>query len=127
MSKRVCILGAGRQGTAAGYDLMRFLPDCDLTFADIDIKQAVRASERIEKLLGKKTSSVQIDLMNSSELSDFLLPFDIFLSSVPYKFNIYLTDIAINTKTSMVDLYRNNINHGFHFFGVCRIYIHTKQ
>ena len=110
MAKKVCILGAGRQGTAAGYDLMRFLPDCDLTFADIDIKQAVKASERIERLLGKKTTSIQIDLMNSSKLRDFLLPFDIFLSSVPYKFNIYLTEIAISTKTSMVDLGGHTLN-----------------
>ena len=110
MHKKICILGSGRQGTAAGYDLIRFLPDCDLTFADIDIRQAIKASERIEKLLEKKIDAVQIDLMKKTELCDFLEPFDIFLSSVPYKFNVYLTDMAINTKTSMVDLGGHTLN-----------------
>ena len=110
MHKKICILGSGRQGTAAGYDLIRFLPDCDLTFADIDIRQSIKASERIEKLLEKKIDAVQIDLMEKTKLCDFLEPFDIFLSSVPYKFNVYLTDMAINTKTSMVDLGGHTLN-----------------
>ena len=110
MHKKVCILGSGRQGTAAGYDLMRFLPDCDLTFADIDIEQAIKASDRINKLLGKKTKAVQVDLMNEAEIATLLNPFDIFLSSVPYRFNIYLTDIAIASKTSMVDLGGHTLN-----------------
>tara|TARA_Y100001970_G_C14202943_1_gene842236 strand:- start:932 stop:2089 length:1158 start_codon:yes stop_codon:yes gene_type:complete len=110
MGKKICILGSGRQGTAAGYDLIRFLPDCDLTFADIDIKQAQKASERVQKLLGKKTNIAQIDLMDKSNFCNFLDPFDIFLSSVPYKFNVYLTDIAVATKTSMVDLGGHTLN-----------------
>jgi len=110
MHKKVCILGSGRQGTAAGYDLMRFLPDCDLTFADIDIEQAIKASDRINRLLGKKTKAVQVDLMNEAEIATLLNPFDIFLSSVPYRFNIYLTDIAIASKTSMVDLGGHTLN-----------------
>jgi len=110
MSKKICILGAGRQGTAAGYDLVRFLPDCDLTFADIDIKQSEKASNKIKSLLGKQIESVEIDLENKSEIVDLLSPFDIFLSSVPYRFNPYLTDLAIHAKTSMVDLGGHTLN-----------------
>ena len=98
MSKKICILGAGRQGTAAGYDLARFLPDCELTFADISIKQSEKASSKIKSLLGKQARSVKVDLEDKFEIIKLLTPFDIFLSSVPYKFNPYLTDIAIETK-----------------------------
>ena len=110
MSKKICILGAGRQGTAAGYDLARFLPDCELTFADISIKQSEKASSKIKSLLGKQARSVKIDLEDKSEIIKLLTPFDIFLSSVPYRFNPYLTDIAIETKTSMVDLGGHTLN-----------------
>ena len=110
MSKKICILGAGRQGTAAGYDLARFLPDCELTFADISIKQSEKASSKIKSLLGKQARSVKVDLEDKFEIIKLLTPFDIFLSSVPYRFNPYLTDIAIETKTSMVDLGGHTLN-----------------
>ena len=110
MKKKVCILGSGRQGTAAGYDILMHFPDCDLVFVDIDIKQSIKASKKIYDLTGLKTNSFQIDLLNTEKLKSFLEPFDIFLSSVPYKFNIYLTDIAISSKTSMVDLGGHTLN-----------------
>ena len=110
MKKKVCILGSGRQGTAAGYDILRHFPDCDLVFADIDINQSIKASKKIYDLTGLKADSFQIDLLNVEKLKSFLEPFDIFLSSVPYRFNLYLTDIAIKSKTSMVDLGGHTLN-----------------
>jgi len=108
--KKVCIIGSGRQGTAAGYDLVRSLKESDLTFLDIDHSQAEKASRRIESLLGYKAKSESFDILKKDVLVDFLKPYDIFLSSVPYQFNPYLTDVAIESKTSMVDLGGHTLN-----------------
>ena len=108
--KKVCIIGSGRQGTAAGYDLVRSLKELDLTFLDIDYSQAEKASKRIELLLGYKFKSEAFDILKKDVLVDFLKPYDIFLSSVPYQFNPYLTDVAIESKTSMVDLGGHTLN-----------------
>ena len=108
--KKVCIIGSGRQGTAAAYDLVSYVNDIELTFLDIDLKQAEKASQRIFSVLGYKAKTKSFDILNQKMLVDFLAPYDIFLSSVPYQFNPYLTDIAIESKTSMVDLGGHTLN-----------------
>ena len=108
--QKVCIIGAGRQGTAAGYDLVRFVKDLDLTFLDIDVTQAEKAAGRIKTLLGYEAKFESFDILKKEPLINFLGPYDIFLSSVPYQFNPYLTDIAIDSKTSMVDLGGHTLN-----------------
>ena len=45
-----------------------------------------------------------INFNNKNELVEKLKDIDIFLSSVPYKYNLMLTKIAIESSTSMVDL-----------------------
>ena len=99
--KKVCIIGSGRQGTAAGYDLVRSLKELDLTFLDIDYSQAEKASKRIESLLRYNSKSESFDILKKDVLIDFLKPYDIFLSSVPYQFNPYLTDVAIDSAESL--------------------------
>ena len=74
------------------------------------IKQAEKASQRIFSVLGYKAKTKSFDILNQKMLVDFLAPYDIFLSSVPYQFNPYLTDIAIESKTSMVDLGGHTLN-----------------
>ena len=108
--KKICILGSGRQGTAAAYDILKFHSNCELTFADSNIQNAERAQLRIKKLLSSETSIFQINIEKKIELINFLSEFDIFLSSVPYEYNPYLTDIAIESKTSMVDLGGHTLN-----------------
>ena len=102
--KNICIIGAGRQGTACAYDLIKFLEDVNLVFLDVDINQSKKASDKINDLLGYKANYESFDIYDEKKLIQFLKPFDILLSSVPYHYNIYLTDVAIKTKTSMVDL-----------------------
>ena len=110
MANKVCIIGSGRQGTSAGYDLVRFLEDLDLTFLDLDPLQSSKASDRINSLLGYKSKTEAFDILEKDMLVDFLRPYDIFLSAVPYQLNPYLTEIAIESKTSMVDLGGHTLN-----------------
>ena len=108
--KKVCIIGSGRQGTAAAYDLISYVDNIELTFLDINLKQAEKASQRIFSILGYKAKTKSFDILNQKLLVDFLNSYDIFLSSVPYQFNPYLTDVAIESKTSMVDLGGHTLN-----------------
>jgi len=108
--KKVCIIGSGRQGTAAAYDLISYVKDIELTFLDIDLMQAEKASQRMFSILGYKAKTKSFDILNQKLLVEFLDSYNIFLSSVPYQFNPYLTDVAIESKTSMVDLGGHTLN-----------------
>jgi lysine 6-dehydrogenase len=46
------IFGAGRQGTAAAYDLARFGDAAAITLADADLATATAAAERVNRLAG---------------------------------------------------------------------------
>ncbi|MAV65109.1 MAG: hypothetical protein CMG00_07970 [Candidatus Marinimicrobia bacterium] len=109
-TKKVCIIGSGRQGTAAAFDLVKFCNNIDLTFLDINSKQSAASSDRIFSLLKYRAKHVSFNICDKEKLITFLAPYDIFLSSVPYKLNPYLTDVAIKSKTSMVDLGGHTLN-----------------
>ena len=47
------ILGAGRQGTAAAYDLAKFGQAKKILLADIDQNNAEQAAKRINRLIGR--------------------------------------------------------------------------
>ena len=109
--KNYCIIGSGRQGTAAAYDIIKFGNPNSLTIIDIDSKNLTRCKNFIYQLTGYKINQIHIDINDSKILVDVLNNIDIFLSSVPYPLNPYLTDIAIKSRTSMVDLggHTNNV------------------
>ena len=47
------VLGAGRQGIAAAYDLAKFGESSRVTLADADAGQARAGADRINQLLGR--------------------------------------------------------------------------
>ncbi len=99
------VLGSGKQGTAIGYDLARFGDASKIILGDIDLDVAKQSSDRINSLIGANvTSYIQLDIYNRENIIDVLTDLDVMISAVPYFHNLYLTDIAIETKTSMVDL-----------------------
>ena len=99
------VLGSGKQGTAIAYDLAKFGNASSVILADVNLKSAKESSDRVNSLLGQKlTRSIQLDIYDKSAIMDALRDMDVMVSAVPYFHNLYLTDIAINTKTSMIDL-----------------------
>ena len=105
MSYQYAILGAGRQGTAAAYDLARWGDACGVILADLDLQTAMRASERINALVGKPIAApAQVDVTDSSSVDRVLHGVDAFLSAVPYYYNLELTRAAIRARAHMVDL-----------------------
>jgi lysine 6-dehydrogenase len=104
MSK-FCVLGGGRQGTAIAYDLLKFGNPSQVIIADVNLKQAEASTTRNKSLLDTdKLLAVQVDVNNQKQMLDLLQDVDVLISAVPYHLNTKVTDFAIQSSTSMVDL-----------------------
>jgi lysine 6-dehydrogenase len=105
MSFIYAVLGGGRQGTAAAYDMVRFGDAHKVLIADMNLEVATKAAERVNKLIGQEiVEAHQLDVTHREALFDFLRNVDSFLSAVPYWFNPAITEIAIEAKACMTDL-----------------------
>jgi lysine 6-dehydrogenase len=99
------VLGAGRQGTAAAYDLARFGDAAHITLADADLAVAAAAAERVARLAGRPVvEAVPVDVSNVQAVAAALQGHHVALSAVPYYFNLALTQAAIAAGVSFCDL-----------------------
>ena len=99
------VVGAGRQGTAAAYDMAKHGNAEKVLIGDKSFANAEKAANRVNKLLNINIAEAkQVDVKDFSSLVDFLNGIDAFLSSVPYYYNLDITKAAINVKASMCDL-----------------------
>jgi lysine 6-dehydrogenase len=105
MSYTYAVLGAGRQGTAAAYDMARWGDARRVVLADYDLEVARRAAERVNKMLGKAIAEpVPVDVTDLEAVERALTGVDAFLSAVPYYYNLDITQVAIRVGASMCDL-----------------------
>lgn len=105
MGYSYAVLGAGRQGVAAAYDMVRFGEASRVMLADADRKLAEGAADRINQLLGTDLAAgVQVDVTDAAGLAALLEPVDAVLSAVPYRFNLDVTRACIASGTHMNDL-----------------------
>jgi lysine 6-dehydrogenase len=105
MKYTYAVLGGGRQGTAAAYDMARFGDAKEVLIADIDRQAAEASAERVNSLLKTRAASaVELDVTDEKALEAFLAPVDSFLSAVPYWLNPTITDVAIRARACMCDL-----------------------
>jgi lysine 6-dehydrogenase len=107
MGKRYVVLGSGRQGTAAAYDIARFGTPETLFLADMNLSQAQAAAERIRELLPEAPAEpLKLDAVDDHTLRRFLEEeqVNILLSGLPYTQNLAVTRIAIPAGVSMVDM-----------------------
>lgn len=99
------VLGAGRQGVAAAYDMARFGSADAVILADQDGKLAAAAAARVNELTGGSIASAeQVDVRNLQALTAFLSPIDALLSAVPYALNLEVARGCIASGTHMTDL-----------------------
>ncbi len=99
------ILGAGRQGTAAAYDLIRFGEAGRIVMADLNLAAAQKAADRVNSLTGTSIAVVQhLDVTDPSSLLEVLGPVDVAMSAVPYTHNLDITRTAIAAGTHLCDL-----------------------
>ncbi len=105
MTFTYAVVGAGRQGTAAAYDMARFGDASRVLVADSDAAAAARAASRVNNLLGRDVAEPrQVDATDGAGLRAFLADVDSFLSAVPYWLNPEITRAAIDARACMTDL-----------------------
>ncbi|MEW5960214.1 MAG: saccharopine dehydrogenase C-terminal domain-containing protein [Chloroflexota bacterium] len=99
------VLGAGRQGTAAAYDMARWGDARRVVLADYHVDVARQAAARVNELLGTGVAeAARVDVTDLAAVERTLAGVDSFLSAVPYYYNLAITEAAIQAKASMCDL-----------------------
>ncbi len=99
------ILGAGRQGTAAGYDMARWGDAQRVIFADIDGEAARSAAQRVNEMLAVEIAEGRTcDASDPTSLAGVLHGVDACLSAVPYYYNLEITRVAVQEGVSLCDL-----------------------
>lgn len=105
MSFKYAVLGAGRQGIAAAYDLGRFGDAEKILLVDVNAHASRKGASRINKLLKKRIAQpVTADMSDTGKLAGILKGTDALISAVPYKYNLELTKLAIKIRACMTDL-----------------------
>src|SRR5437660_10334001 len=98
MGFRYAVIGSGRQGTSAAYDLARFGDAEYLLLADQSLAQAERAAARVNQLIGQ-----QVEVQNEDAVVSMLTgaAIEVLLSGVPYFYTLGLTGAALRAHLSM--------------------------
>ena len=105
MNYRYAIIGAGKQGTAAAYDLAKFGEAAHILMVDANLDAAKRAAKRINQLIGRDVASAtQANASDANQLASVLEGMDVALSAVPYYFNLNITQICIEKGVSLCDM-----------------------
>ena len=79
--RNYCIIGAGRQGTAAAYDIIKFGDPESLLLIDNNDDGLNRCADRLKKLTGYNVKSLSININNKPDVVSALEDVDIFLSA----------------------------------------------
>ncbi len=106
MGFRYAVIGSGRQGTSAAYDLVRFGDAEYLLLADQSLAQADRAAARVNQLIGRQVAhAVQVEVQNEDAVVSMLTgaAIEVLISGVPYFYNLGLTRAALRAHASMCD------------------------
>jgi lysine 6-dehydrogenase len=105
MKYTYAVLGGGRQGTAAAYDMVKPGDAKGVRIADVDRAAARACAERVNRMLQTDVArGVELDVTDERSLESFLSDVDSFLSAVPYWLNPKITEVAIRARASMCDL-----------------------
>jgi lysine 6-dehydrogenase len=99
------ILGAGRQGTSAAYDLARFGDAKKIIFGDLLEENALQSAQRINQLVGRDVAVGRgLDVSDRNALDKILAGADVTLSAVPYYFNLEITKACLAAGSSLCDM-----------------------
>lgn len=103
---KILILGSGRMGLGAAYDLAHNSNDVELiTIADVDFDKAKAVAETIKS---NKVTARRADVSDYAQAVELMRGHDSAISCVNYWHNVSLAKAAIETKTNFCDLGGNN-------------------
>jgi lysine 6-dehydrogenase len=98
---RMLVLGAGLQGSACAYDLLR-QPEVErVTLADLDPK---RIPAFLKKKVGKRLVLARVDVKQTSRLRALMRGHDAVMNASPYHFNYEVSKAAAQTGLHCADL-----------------------
>ena len=102
---RYGVLGAGRQGTAAAYDLVVRGKAEEVLLGDMDAGHAADSAERINRLTeGDRAHGIGVDASDRQAVIEFLSSLDAFVSAASWRLNLDLSQAALEAGTHMCDL-----------------------
>ncbi|MBX3293576.1 MAG: saccharopine dehydrogenase NADP-binding domain-containing protein [Acidobacteria bacterium] len=103
---KILVLGAGRMGHGAVYDLVHNSPGVELvTVADVDLKKAEAIAEAVGT---SRVDAHHVDAANSSDVAALMRGHSAVISCVNYWYNVSLSRAAIEAGASFCDLGGNN-------------------
>lgn len=104
MKYNYAIIGSGKQGTAAAYDLIKFGDASKVLLIDSNLETAKDSAALLNSMMNTNVCiPLQIDVSNIDELRKQLKGIDSIISGVPYYFNLELTKIAIEVGANFCD------------------------
>jgi lysine 6-dehydrogenase len=99
------VLGAGRQGTAAAYDMALWGDASRVVLADIDAETARKAAARVNALLDRQIAeATHVNVSDLQDLARNLEGMQACLSAVPYVYNLDVTKVALDMGVNCCDL-----------------------
>lgn len=102
---KILVLGAGRMGHGAVYDLINNSPDVEaVTVADFHLEKA----EAVAASVGGNVTPRQIDASNYDDIVALFRGHDSVISCVNYWYNVSLSKAAIEVGANFCDLGGNN-------------------
>ena len=103
---KILVLGAGRMGFGAVYDLAHNSPGVEsVSVADSDFKKAENVAQAINS---PKVSAIELDVSDFAKTLAAMDEHDAAISCVNYWFNLALSRAAIKTRCNFCDLGGNN-------------------
>jgi lysine 6-dehydrogenase len=104
MPTKYVVIGAGRQGVAAAYDLAVFGRADEIVLLDIDGQVAESGATRLNTLLGRSIArGAAVDAGDLRAVGPHLDGATGCISSVHFTFNLAITRLAIEKRVNLVD------------------------
>ncbi len=97
---RMLVLGAGLQGTACAFDLLR-CTDASVTIADA---QSIDLPRTLLPFLNQRLSLITLDVREEPAVSRVMREHDAVMSAIPYYFNHPLARLAVEAGVHFCDL-----------------------
>jgi lysine 6-dehydrogenase len=105
VSHRYGVLGSGRQGTAAAYDLVVRGDASSVVLGDVDEDRAGEAASTVNRLArSERARGVRLRADDAIDLRSFLEPIDAAVSALPYPLDLEVARTAVEAGTHVCDL-----------------------
>ena len=102
---KILVLGAGRMGLGAAFDLAHSSETEAVTVADLDLE---RASSVVASIKSEKLTPARIDVTDDREVAELMRGHDAVISCVVYRHNLRLARAAVEARVNFCDLGGNN-------------------